>query len=458
MVSMCKDSKNIASIQAETELFRISPRKKKVVCSFTAPDISSNGGLLLLSQVEQRYGFLGKLADLINEWRNPAFTVHSLPELVKQRVMQIAAGFEDADDCDRLRNDSALKMSVGNLPSDVELASQPTMSRLENHVKHQELYAIGELFIDNFLDSYETAPAQIVVDLDDTNANTYGAQQLTLFNNYYGEYCYMPALAFDAATGRLILPMLRPGRVNKRLNVSGLMRRLVIRIRKRWPKTKIVIRGDGQFCSHDFMDWVKKQRDVDFIFGLSTNSKLMEKVLGLMDHAALLYKQTGVKVKKYVRFLYRANSWDSLQWVIAKVEHSEKGSNVRFIVTSMFDTTAGDMYETRYCQRGICELFIKELKTYLKADRMSCSNFSANQFRLYLYGAAYVLLLQAKQELFKGTQLSDVSIMTFRERVILSAVRITEMKTQIKIEFQREHAMRPELEIALKRAAGWAAA
>lgn len=411
-----------------------------------------------MSQVDRRYGFLDKFASLINEWRNPSCTVHSLPELVKQRVMQIAAGFEDADDCDRLRNDSALKMSVGNLPSDVELASQPTMSRLENHVKHQELYAIGELFIDNFLDSYEKAPAQIVVDLDDTNSNTYGAQQLTLFNNYYGEYCYMPALAFDAATGRLILPMLRPGRVNKRLNVSGLMRRLVVRIRKRWPKTKIVIRGDGQFCSHDFMDWAARQRDVEFIFGLSANSRLYAKVLGLMDHVAFLYKKSGEKAKKYTRFLYRAESWEKPQWVIAKVEHSDKGSNVRFVVTSMFDTKAGDIYEARYCQRGVCELYIKELKTYLKADRMSCSSFSANQFRLYLYSAAYVLLLQAKQELFKGTLLSGVSIMTFRERVILSAVRITEMKTRIKVEFQRDHAMRPELEMALRRAASWAAA
>lgn len=453
MVSMCKDNQNISPAQAEKEIFNLGSLKKTVSCSFTAPDISSNGGLLLLGEVESRHGFLGKLASLIDEWRNPKFIVHEMQEMVKQRVMQIASGYEDADDCDRLRNDSALKMSVGKLPSDSDLASQPTMSRLENHVKHAELYAIGDLFVDNFLDSYESAPHSVVIDLDDTNSNTYGAQQLTLFNNYYGEFCYMPVLAFDAATGRLILPMLRPGRVNKRANVGGLMRRLVNRIRERWPRTKIVLRGDGQFCSHEFMDWVKTQNDVDFIFGLAANKKLMDRVGGLVSHVDSLYKQGKEKVKQYTRFLYRAETWKNGQWVIAKVEHSEMGGNVRFIVTSMVDAKADDLYEMRYCKRGNCELYIKELKTYLKADRMSCSSFSANQFRLFLHGAAYVLLLQAKQELCVDTCLSEVSIMTFRERVILSAVRITEMKTKIKVEFQSDHAMRPELEAALRRAA-----
>ena len=247
---MCKINTNISNNQAQAEIFKFQQSKKPVECSFTAPDLSSNGGLLLLSEVESKCGFLDKFASLIKEWRNEDLLVHDLRTLVKQRVMQIAAGFEDADDCDKLRNDKALKMSVGRTPNGLDLASQPTMTRLENHVGHKELYAIGDLFIENFLDSYESAPGSIIVDLDDTNANTYGAQQLTLFNNYYGEYCYMPLLAFDAATGRLILPMLRPGRVNKRLNVCGLMKRLVTKMRKRWPGTKIIIRGDGQFCSH----------------------------------------------------------------------------------------------------------------------------------------------------------------------------------------------------------------
>lgn len=451
---MCKNNKNIQNTQTEIEIFKFRQSKKSVEYSFTAPDLSSNGGLPLLGEVENRCGFLAKFASLINEWRNEDLLVHDLRTLVKQRVMQIAAGFEDADDCDRLRNDKALKMSVGRTPDGIDLASQPTMTRLENHVGHKELYAIGDLFIENFLDSYESAPGSIIVDLDDTNANTYGAQQLTLFNNYYGEYCYMPLLAFDAATGRLILPMLRPGRVNKRLNVCGLMKRLVTKIRKRWPRTKIVVRGDGQFCSHHFMTWARK-KNVMFITGMTANSVLYAKVANLVEHAAYLYKKEGKNVKLYTRFWYRASSWDTMQWVIAKVEHTDKGSNVRFIVTNLIYGTPKELYETGYCKRGVCELYIKELKTYLKADRMSCSSFLANQFRLFLHSAAYVLLLQAKQLLFSDTDLAEVSILTFRERVILSAVRITEMKTKIKVEFQNDHAMRTEMERAMRIAVGW---
>ena len=452
---MCKINTKNSNTQVETELFKFEDSKKSVVCSFTAPDLSSNGGLLLLSQVEKKCAFLSKLASLISDWRNPDFVVHSMDELVKQRVMQIAAGFEDADDCDRLRKDSALKMSVGLTPNSYDLASQPTMTRLENHVSHKELYAIGDLFIENYLDSYESAPASVTIDLDDTNSNTYGAQQLTLFNDYYGEYCYMPLLAFDAATGRLVLPMLRPGRVNKRVNVNGLMRRLVIKLRKRWPKTKIIIRGDGQFCSHEFMTWANTQKDVFFITGMSANSVLLGRVSGLADHAKFLYKKDGQKVKLYTRFLYRAQSWKTMQYVIAKVEYSEMGLNIRFIVTNITCARAKELYENGYCQRGNCELYIKELKTYLKADRMSCNSFSANQFRLFLHSAAYVLILQAKEQLFAGTELSAVSIMTFREKIILSAIRITEMKTRIKVEFQSDHAMRKELEMAMRRAVGW---
>ena len=453
--SMCKINQNNPSVQAEPELFKFPQSKKSVECSFTAPDLSSNGGLLLLSQVESQCGFLGNLASLIKEWRNEDLLVHDIATLVKQRVMQIAAGFEDADDCDRLRNDKALKLSIGRTPNGIDLASQPTMTRLENHVGRDELYAIGNLFVDNFLDSYKFAPESIVVDLDDTNANTYGAQQLTLFNTHYGEKCYMPLLAFDAVTGRLILPMLRPGRVNKRANVGGLLKRLVLRIRERWPKTVIILRGDGHFCSHTFMTWANKQEGVKFITGLAGNSVLYDKVEHLVETAADMYKKEGKDVKLYTRFYYKAKSWERGQFVIAKVEYTAMGSNVRFIVTNILKARSKDLYENIYCKRGVCELYIKELKTCLKADRMSCNSFCANQFRLFLHSAAYVLLLQTKEMLFSDTELAGVSILTFRERVILSAVRITEMKTKIKVEFQNDHAMRAEMEQALRIAVGW---
>lgn len=182
--------------------------------------------------------------------------------MVTQRVFQIAAGYEDADDCDALRHDSMLKMCSGLLPKDGDLCSQPTMSRLENHVSRQELYEMCRAFVHQFIRSYKKIPAKIILDFDDSNANTYGAQQLSLFNDYYGEYCYMPLFVFEGYSGKLVLPLLRPGRINKRTNTFGLMKRLITEIRKYWKDTVIIVRGDAMFCSHEFMEWAGCQHHV----------------------------------------------------------------------------------------------------------------------------------------------------------------------------------------------------
>lgn len=443
---MCKITKNIPSTQEKNKIFNFECSKRSVECSFTAPDLSSNGGLLLMKAMAEKSGLLSKLASCIEEWRDKRYIKHSIQEQIEQRVMQIIAGYEDADDCDSLRNDSILKMSSGIHPSDGALSSQPTMSRLENKVSHKELYAIGEMFIEHYLDSYDKVPFSIIIDLDDANANTHGAQQLTFYNAYYGEYCYMPLLVFDGATGKLITPMLRPGRVCKRTNVSGFLIRLITRIRKRWPKVLITVRGDAMFSCSEFMNWSAKQKDIHFVTGLSGNAKLYNMVQSLVREVSAEFAETRKPVKKYKRFLYQAGSWNQPWWVVAKVEYTEAELlNIRFVVTSRISPTPQQLYEWYYCKRGNCELYIKELKTYMYADRMSCSSFSANQFRLFLHAAAYVLVLEAKEHLFGMTDIADVSIMTFREKIILSAVRITELKTKTKVEFSKDHPKRAEL-------------
>jgi len=379
--------------------------------------------------------------------------VHSIEEMMTQRVFQIAAGYEDADDCDALRNDSMLKMCSGRLPSEVALSSQPTMTRFENHISHRELYNMGKEFIDHFIKSYRKVPAKIILDFDDSNSNTYGAQQLTFFNEYYGEYCYMPLFVFEGNSGRLVLPLLRPGRVNKRLNVFGLMKRIITEIRKHWPKTVIVVRGDAMFCSHEFMEWSKEQYHIGFITGLSGNKTLSEKADPWVVRAKDEYNATGQPVKRYHRHMYKAGTWKEAQWVITKVEYNAMGSNVRHIVTSRGCKDPQTQYERDYCKRGDCELYIKEMKNGLCADRMSCSKFTANQFRLFLHAAAYILMLDAKQKLFRNTELANATIVTFREKAILAAVRITELKTKIKVEFVRDHPIRDKIRAALLRVA-----
>lgn len=453
---------NKISIEQEKNLFsEVSDflnLDKHVQISFSAPDLSSNGGVLLAAKAEKSVGLIKSLSKCVRDWRNPLFIAHPIEEQISQRVYQIACGYEDADDCDLLRGDSILKMSCGLRPGNCDLSSQPTMSRLENHVGHRELYDMGEAFIDSFMKSYGTnIPAKIMLDLDDSNSNTYGAQQLTLFNQYYGEYCYMPLFIFEGYSGRLILPILRPGRTNKQINVCGTIRRLVERIREVWPNTVITIRGDAMFCSHDMFEWADTVKGIHYCVGLTGNSVLLNhpQVLQLKAKAESIYGKTNEAVRLYGQFPYKASSWKASRWVIVKVEYERRGFNIRFIVVDRFPRNPADskrIYETIYCKRGECELWIKELKDDLHIDRMSCSRFSANQFRVFLHAAAYVLLWHVRHVQLRGTEAESWTTRSLQLRILRSAVNIKEQKTKIKVEFEDDHPQRNLIFRALCRA------
>lgn len=447
---MCKDTTKKSNSQTEMFISDAFKVEKPVKVSFTAPELSNLGGLALVSKSDQESGLIEKFASLIPEWRSEILLVHSLPQLVRQRVYQIAAGFEDADDCDDLRNDSILKMCVGRTPEDVPLASQPTMTRLENRVGHAELYAMGKMFVEHFISSYEKEPKQIILDFDDSNSNAYGEQELSLFNDYYHEYCFMPLFVFEGYSGKLILPILRPGRVNKRTNVAGLIFRLVEELRKKWKNTMIVIRGDSMFCSHEVMSWAAQQDKVRFITGLSGNQKLNQLAAQLISDVKAEYAKTKEDVRRYQEFQYKASSWKQAERVIVKVEHNKQGLNVRYIVTNFKDSNPRRLYEKKYCKRGDCELYIKEMKNGVSADRMSCHKFSANQFRLYLSALAYILLEDVRHKMLRKSSLKSSTLITLRNKIIFSPVKVTEQKTQIKVEFQPKHPKRGWIQWNLK--------
>ena len=450
------------SVEQEKNLFSEVPSffdiEKSVEVSFTAPDLSSIGGLALVSKAEKSCGIIRDITGCIRDWRNPDLIRHSIHDMVGQRVMQIACGYEDADDCDALRGDSILKLCCGRAADGHDLCSQPTMTRLENHVMHDELYAMGEAFVDNFIKSYgDNIPARIILDFDDSNANVYGAQQLSLFNEYYGEYCYMPLFVFEGYSGKMILPILRPGRIGKRLDVFGIMRRLIERIRKVWPNTVITVRGDAMFCSHELFEWADTQRGVHYCVGLPGNKVLKDNglVVNLLKKAENQFRRTGEPVRLYTQLLYKAESWERPRWAIAKVEYGAKGSNIRFIVTDKVPTgveESRNIYERTYCRRGECELWIKELKDDLGIDRMSCGKFSANQFRVFLHAAAYILLWHVRKVLLRGTDGNGWTTRTLQLRILKSSVKITTLKTKIKIEFGRDHPDRRLIARALGRA------
>ena len=447
---MCKINTLFPELQASEAEKNFSIEKpgcgKKIRIDFDAPDLSSNGGLVLLDGIDT--SFLNKIADVISDWRNQDLIHHTMREMVRQRVGQIACGYEDANDCDTLRRDSAVKIFSGRKPTDGELSSQPTMTRLENHISRQTLFDIADIFIDHFIGSYAKPPKKIILDVDDTNSNTYGEQQLTLFNNYYGEYCYMPLLIYEGYSGKTILPLLRPGRVNKSLNVFGILRRLVERIHKAWPGCYILLRGDSHFCSHEFMDWASEGRPfVGFLTGISTNPVLMKMIDKPLRRWRKAFENDGKPSCHYYSFTYKAGTWKHGQRVVAKIEFTTMGENVRFVVTSNRNNTPETIYR-RYCGRGETELWIKDFKT-LRGDRMSCGSYRANYFRLFLYAAAQVLLYDFKHTAFKGTEVESFTVDKFIKRIMLSAVMINEQKCAIRVHLVSHHRHRSQIEAFL---------
>lgn len=417
----------------ELSLFPV--QGKNIELSFTGDRISSDGGLLLLRELDNQLSLLSSVSNCIRDERDHRYIDHSVKELLTQRVFQIAAGYEDCNDCNDLREDMIFKMCSGRLPqSGNDLASQPTMSRLENAVTKTDLFRLGECLVDTFINSYSKAPSVIVLDCDDTNNDTYGQQELALFNNYYNEYCYMPLHIYEGLSGKLITTILKPGRRNKQINVARLLQKLIKYIRIQWPHTRIIVRGDSHFASQDFMDWAYIQPNVGFITGLTGNSKLHELAQVTIESAEREFRQYQKPVKRYHSFMYKAGSWENYQRVIVKVEVSPMGTNIRYIVTSLTDFRTRDLYEKGYCARGSMELRIKDHKLYLKSDRSSCTKFTANQFRLFLHSMAYILIHTLQKEVLKGSEYANATMKTIQVKIIKTAAWVKEMKTKIKIE------------------------
>ena len=428
--------KNFETSQLKLDLLPVE--EKRAELSFSGDQISSDGGLLLLREVENRLHLIDRISNCITDRRDPRYIDHTMKELLTQRIFQIAAGYEDCDDCDDLRGDTVFKMSCNRLPqSGVDLGSQPTMSRLENAATPKDLLNIGKQLVNTFVESYNNEPKLIILDCDDTNNNTYGQQELALFNNYYHDYCYMPLHIYEGLSGKLITTILKPGRRSKQTDVAGILKKLISHLRLQWPNTQIIVRGDSHFTSKDFMQWSEAQSRVDYITGLAGNKKLHELAGTIIKSAKREYEQYKKPVKRYHTFMYQAGSWDKPRRVIVKVEVSHLGTNIRYIVTSMHEFRTRQLYEKGYCGRGSAELRIKEHKLYLKSDRSSCRSFEANQFRLFLHSIAYVLLHTMQQEMLKGTEFANATFKTIQNKIIKTAAWVKELKTKIKIELPR---------------------
>jgi hypothetical protein len=418
----------------ELELEFPSACGKKVVADFEGGVVTSDAGLLFLRETERKIGIVRRLAECVSDNRDLRYIDHQMRELMTQRVMQIACGYEDADDSDSLRSDPALKIACGRAPlTGDDLGSQPTMSRLENAVSRTELFRMGGAFVDGFLDSYRRAPEKIIVDIDDTDDATHGAQQMSLFNAYYDEYCYMPLHIYEGYSGKLICAVLRPGKRPSGEEMAAILERVLKRIRKRWPKVRIVIRGESHFSGPEIYDLCKSMQRVHFVLGLSNNRALAPLVEDAVKSVEAAYKQVEKKLKVFVEFPCQAKSWSTPQRVIGKIEVNEQGRNVRFIVTDMNGKGPQRMYEESYCGRGRMENFIKNHKNALHSDRTSCHRFEANMFRLYLHSAAYVLMHALNETGLRGTSLAGSQFDTIIMKVLKIGAQVIERLSRIRI-------------------------
>jgi hypothetical protein len=404
---------------------------KKVAIDFMGGSITSDAGVLVLREVESQVKVIKMIAGCINDNRRASSILHSMLELLTQRTFQITCGYEDTNDSNTFRKDPALKMAVGLLPdSDNDLASQPTFSRLENMITSRELYRIAQGFVDLFLDSYSEPPKVIVLDFDDTEDVAHGHQQLVLFNGYYQETCYQPLHVYEGLTGKLITTVLRTGKRPCGKEIVSYLKRIVERIVQKWPDTVIVYRGDSHYSAQEVFDYIATQKNCYSITGLTRNNVLTKRIKHLVDKAK--HKPAGYKC--YHSFWYKAQSWSQERRVVVKVEITNIGKpNVRFISTEMQDAKSKILYENIYCARGNDELCIKEHKTYTKSDRTSCHRFLANQFRLFLHSAAYVLLHSLRSNMLQGTSMAGATFESIRLKLLKIGARIIERKTKVSV-------------------------
>jgi DDE family transposase len=406
---------------------------KPVQVTFDAGRLTSDGGVLMLAEIERKLGIAERLARCLEDPRAPRRVEHGLAEMIRFRALLIAAGYEDANDCDALRADPAFKIAVGRLPeSEADLCSQPTMCRLENLPGPTALKRMMAAMVELFCDSFKDVPRHLVLDIDDTEDRVHGGQQLALFHAHYDSRCFLPIHIYEATTGKPVAVILRPGKTPGGAEVALVLRHVVKAIRARWPRVEILIRGDSHYARNEAMTWCERNR-VGYIFGLAGNQVLLARVADLAEDAALgRLAGEGDKVRRYGEFRYAARSWRVERRVIGRIEASAQGSDSRFIITNLKGAPRW-LYETVYCQRGQAENLIKAHKLHLASDRTSCTSATANQFRLLIHTAAYWLLHTLRGLAPKTSFWHDAQFDTIRLALIKVAARVTEMKTRIKV-------------------------
>jgi hypothetical protein len=394
---------------------------KPVIADFDGGRLTSDAGGLLIREIAERTGLFDALDAAIPDPRHPVFIVHGQRAMIAQRVTALALGYEDLNDHQTLRADPVLQVVAGKLPEVEEtLASPPTLCRLENRVDRRALVRMAAVLVDQFIAAYATPPEHLILDFDATDDLIHGHQEGRFFHGYYDHHCFLPLYAFCG--DELLVAYLRPSNLDASKHTRAVLRLLVERLRAAWPQVKITIRGDSGFCRWRLMRWCDSH-GIGYVLGLAKNPVLERMARDEIERAERQFRGTGQPQRIFGSFAYAAESWDRRRRVIVKAEHNAKGANPRFVVVNV-PGDPQELYEDVYCQRGEAENRIKEQQLDLFADRTSCHRFLANQFRLLLSSAAYVLVQALRRTVLSGTELARAQVGTIRLKLFKVAARV----------------------------------
>jgi hypothetical protein len=412
-----------------------------VEAGFTAGQVSSDGGALLLREADRKINLLGRLAGCFLDGRDAKRVDHPVEQMLAQRIYGLALGYEDLNDHEQLRSDPLLALLSGKRELDEPLAGKSTLNRLELAGRslryHKISYsprAVDRLLADLYLESHTTPPTEIVLDLDATDIPLYGHQPERFFHGYYDSYCYLPLYIF--AGDQLLCARLRPANQDAAAGSVEEVKRIVEQVRERWPEVRIVLRADSGFCRQELMAWCEANQ-VDYLFGLARNERLRKRIDVEIEQARARHQVTNQAARVFTEFTYRTRkSWSCSRRVVAKAEYLDKGENPRFVVTSLTPEkwAAQDLYEKFYCARGEMENRIKE-QMCLFADRLSTDEMKGNQLRLYFSALAYTLMEALRRLGLKGTEWAEAQVDTIRLKLfkIGAIVRVSVRRVMLQL-------------------------
>jgi hypothetical protein len=421
--------------------------RKQVIADFSGGSITSDGGALLLREVDRHLGLIDKLDAALPDPRDPARVTHQQRHMLAQRIFGIALGHEDLNDHQQLRDDPLVQAVTGRgVDATQPLAGPSTLCRLENRttLNRKALFDFAAALVEVFIASHAEAPKELVLDFDATDATIHGNQAGRFFHGYYDNYCFLPLYVFCG--DHLLCAYLRPSNIDASKHSRAILKLLVERLRQAWPGVSITIRADSGFCRWRLMRWCDRH-GVHYVLGLAKN-----KVLEKMSEATLLrgrlgFEESGLKQRLFAEFRYAAGTWDHARRTILRHEHDEHGSNPRYIVTDLEERddeayAAQPLYEKGYCARGECENRIKEQQLDLFAGRISCHEFLPNQFRVLLSAAAYVLMDHLRRRGLHGTELQEAQAGTIRSKLLKVGARVVGSVRRVVLQLSSSYPLR----------------